>query len=175
VGTSDYVVSSYVPTLASLTRSRHGWDPIPHTEIAGLLVCEASCDIDSAGYLTHAVDEVVSVRDCLLSAKARVLNAPSAHISRSQLCSLLDGTPAHILHLACHGIQESDPLKSGLLLQDGKLSIENILRLRLPQAMLAYLSACQTAKGDNNAPDQAIHLAASMLFSGFRSVIGTMW
>jgi hypothetical protein len=113
VGTSDYVVSSYVPTLASLTRSRHGWDPIPHTEIAGLLVCEASCDIDSAGYLTHAVDEVVSVRDCLLSAKARVLNAPSAHISRSQLCSLLDGTPAHILHLACHGIQELNPLKSG--------------------------------------------------------------
>jgi hypothetical protein len=70
---------------------------------------------------------------------------------------------------------KSPPLKSGLLLQDGKLSIEDILRLRLPQAMLAYLSACQTAKGDNNAPDQAIHLAASMLFSGFRSVIGTMW
>jgi CHAT domain-containing protein len=42
-------------------------------------------------------------------------------------------------------------------------------------AVLAFLSACRTAQGDANAPDQAVHLAASMLFCGFWSVIGTMW
>jgi hypothetical protein len=40
--------------------------------------------------------------------------------------------------------------------------------------MLAFLSACQTAKGDEDMPDQAVHLAASMLFCGFKSVIATM-
>jgi CHAT domain-containing protein len=61
------------------------------------------------------------------------------------------------------------------MLQDGRLTIKEIMQLNLPRAALAFLSACQTAKGDKNAPDQAVHLAASMLFCGFRSVIGTMW
>jgi CHAT domain-containing protein len=41
--------------------------------------------------------------------------------------------------------------------------------------MFAFLSACETAKGDRSQPDQAVHLAASLLFCGFRSVIATMW
>jgi CHAT domain-containing protein len=45
----------------------------------------------------------------------------------------------------------------------------------LKRASLAFLSACQTAKGDQNQPDQAVHLAASFLFCGFKSVIATMW
>jgi CHAT domain-containing protein len=96
-------------------------------------------------------------------------------MSLSELRLLLSSTPAHILHLACHGIHASDPLSSALVLQDGSLTIQDIMDLHLPNSMLAVLSACQTAKGDRNAPDQAIHLAASMLFCGFRSVIGTMW
>jgi CHAT domain-containing protein len=115
------------------------------------------------------------VRKCFVSAQARVLNTPSAHTTLAQLRALLEGTPAHILHLACHGLQDSNPLKSAILLQDGRLTIEDIMQLNLTQAVLAFLSACQTAKGDRNAPDQAVHLAASMLFCGFRSVIGTMW
>jgi CHAT domain-containing protein len=88
---------------------------------------------------------------------------------------LLEKTPAHVLHMACHGVHNEDPLKSALVLHDGRLTIEDIMHLSLPRAVLAYLSACHTAKGDQNAPDQAVHLAASMLFCGFRSVIGTMW
>jgi CHAT domain-containing protein len=60
-------------------------------------------------------------------------------------------------------------------MQDGGFSIQDLIELNLPHAVLAYLSACETAKGDERAPDQAVHLAASMLFCGFRSVIATMW
>jgi CHAT domain-containing protein len=49
------------------------------------------------------------------------------------------------------------------------------MELDLKHAHLAFLSACETAKGDRAQPDQAIHLAATMLFVGFRSIIGTMW
>jgi CHAT domain-containing protein len=172
---ADYVSSSYVPTLSSLTKARAGWKPIERTGLAGLLVCEESSNCERAKYLPKVVEEVHIVRTCSASAKAQVLNAPSEHTSLSDLRSLLENTPAQILHLACHGIHDSDPLKSALVLQDGNLTIQDIMSFHLPNAALAVLSACQTAKGNRNAPDQAIHLAASMLFCGFRSVIGTMW
>ncbi|KAF7358015.1 CHAT domain-containing protein [Mycena venus] len=40
---------------------------------------------------------------------------------------------------------------------------------------LAFLSACETAKGDKSVPDEALHLAATLLFTGFRGVVATMW
>ena len=45
----------------------------------------------------------------------------------------------------------------------------------LPNAEIAFLSACQTAEGDKDLPDEAVHLAAGMLAAGFKSVIATMW
>jgi CHAT domain-containing protein len=90
--------------------------------------------------------------------------------------SLLDTLPsAHLLHLSCHGQQHPNPLESSFALRDGKLTISSLMKLNLPNAMLAFLSACETAKGDKEQPDQAVHLAASMLFCGFRSVLATMW
>lgn len=60
-------------------------------------------------------------------------------------------------------------------MKDRMLTVANLMALRLSDAFLAFLSACETAKGDSKQPDQAIHLAATMLFAGFKSVIGTMW
>jgi CHAT domain-containing protein len=83
---------------------------------------------------------------------------------------------ANIVHLACHGIQDaSDATQSGFCLGDGRLTIANLMELKLDNAFLAFLSACETAKGDKKQPDQAMHLAAAMLFSGFKSVVATMW
>ncbi|KAJ7256330.1 hypothetical protein C8J57DRAFT_1650781 [Mycena rebaudengoi] len=48
--------------------------------------------------------------------------------------------------------------------------------LNLKNSMkLAFLSACETGKGDAKTPDEAMHLAASLLFAGFGGVIATMW
>jgi CHAT domain-containing protein len=113
------------------------------------------------------------VAGIVMSTSASVVN--DVHAS-SMVQSVLEQAPsAHILHLACHGHQHEDPLKSCFALQDGRLTISALMDLKLPKAMLAYLSACETAKGDKKQPDQAVHLAASMLFCGFRSVVGTMW
>jgi CHAT domain-containing protein len=49
------------------------------------------------------------------------------------------------------------------------------MELDLSKAFLAFLSACETARGDEGQPDQTVHLAATMLFAGFRSVVATMW
>jgi CHAT domain-containing protein len=83
---------------------------------------------------------------------------------------------ASFLHLACHGIQDqTNALESGFYLSDGKLTISKLMDLQLEKPWLAYLSACETAKGDAKQPDQVMHLAAAMLFAGFKHVIATMW
>ena len=40
---------------------------------------------------------------------------------------------------------------------------------------LAFLSACGTAQGDVDMPDEAMHLAATLMFAGTRSVVATLW
>jgi CHAT domain-containing protein len=83
---------------------------------------------------------------------------------------------ATVVHLACHGLQDSaDPLESGFCLPDGRLTIRTLMSLELPEALFAFCSACETAKGDSEQPDQTVHLAAVMLFVGFRSLVATLW
>lgn len=75
------------------------------------------------------------------------------------------------------------PLDSGLILTDGRLKVSEIMRrpendntFDLKKYMsLAFLCACETAKGDETVPDEAMHLASSLLFAGFRGVVATMW
>jgi CHAT domain-containing protein len=170
---SDYVISSYAPTLTALKKARDGWQAIPRTDVKSLVICEESPS--GARRLPDIQHELEVVCKVLESSQVQVLNSPSVHTSHAQMKSMLAESNAHILHLASHGVQESDPLKSSFLMRDGGFSIKDLMELNLPHAVLAFLSACETAKGDKQAPDQAVHLAASMLFCGFRSVIGTMW
>jgi CHAT domain-containing protein len=169
----DYLVSSYVPTLSALIKARQSWQPILRAEVSALLICEAST---GHNYLPNVVGEARAVRECFKAASAPVINEPTSHMTLARAQSFLrDSAFMRVLHIASHGIQEPNPLESAFLMEDGRLSIAEIMKLDLPQAVLAFLSACQTAKGDREAPDQAVHLAASMLFCGFRSVVGTMW
>jgi CHAT domain-containing protein len=64
--------------------------------------------------------------------------------------TLLTNIPdAAILHLACHGHQNSDnALQSGFVMSDKILTIESLIPVPLPRAFMAFLSACETAKGD---------------------------
>jgi CHAT domain-containing protein len=70
-----------------------------------------------------------------------------------------------------------------VILSDGHLDMSHIMHIlvvahthMMKNSMkLAFLSACETAKGDANTPDEAMHLAASLLFAGFGGVVATMW
>ena len=80
------------------------------------------------------------------------------------------------VYLACHGIvDQKQPFESRFALGDGLFKVENIIQYDLQNAQFAYLSACHTTTGDEESPDEVIHLAAAMHFTGFQSVIGTMW
>jgi CHAT domain-containing protein len=47
--------------------------------------------------------------------------------------------------------------------------------LRITQAQLAFLSACDTAGPDPALVDEPLNLASAFHLAGFRSVIGTLW
>jgi CHAT domain-containing protein len=76
-----------------------------------------------------------------------------------------------IVHFACHGTK-GGPLKVSEIMRrpegDHAFNIKKSMTL-------AFLSACETAKDDKKVSDEAMHLAATLLFAGFRGVVATMW
>jgi CHAT domain-containing protein len=75
------------------------------------------------------------------------LATASKGISAEMLLANLPDTT--ILHLACHGHQNSEnALQSGFVMSDKILTVENLIPVPLPHAFMAFLSACETAKGD---------------------------
>jgi len=80
------------------------------------------------------------------------------------------------VHFACHGFQHPTfGMKSAFALHNGQLELGEITSKNLPSAQFAFLSACHTAAGLRELPEEAMHLAAGLQFAGFSSVIATMW
>lgn len=80
------------------------------------------------------------------------------------------------VHFACHAAQDpQEPTESAFYLYEGKLDLAKISKKPLKHASLAFLSACQTASGNKDLPEEAIHLAAGMIAAGYPTVIATMW
>jgi CHAT domain-containing protein len=173
VGLTDYVVPSYTPTLGAVLSARQGFSPIRKTQAKVLLACVP--EPFQWAPLPLAKQEILDIQ--ALIPDALVLTELELQGEGATAGDVLNQLPqATILHLACHGYQNlENPLDSGFVMRDRMLTLSELMDLRLPHAFLAFLSACETARGDSNQPDQAVHLAAAMLFAGFRSVIGTMW
>ena len=80
------------------------------------------------------------------------------------------------IHIACHSTQDAaTPTESAFFLVDGRLTLKEIMKQSYTHTELAFLSAPQTAKGDSELPEEAIHLAAGMLMAGYGSVVATIW
>ncbi|KAG2750936.1 hypothetical protein P692DRAFT_20872537 [Suillus brevipes Sb2] len=60
-------------------------------------------------------------------------------------------------------------------MRDQPLSLLDITQMDISQHQFAFLSACETAVGDIETPDEVIHLAAGLQFAGVKSVVGTLW
>nr|WP_240981345.1 CHAT domain-containing protein [Streptomyces sp. N502] len=94
---------------------------------------------------------------------------------------LLTTLPTHpYLHFSGHGTQDPTDSSGGALYlhdheQSGPLTITDISRLRLTDAQLAYLSACETARGAAAVPDEAAHLAGTLQLAGFTHVVAAQW
>ena len=177
---SDYLVPSYTPTIGALLNARRQLPSIQASEARILLAAvskpfkwsQLQCVVDEVRRVRQAIPAQTPV-DYLGDIQYSEIKPDSAPTASAVLDKLPEAT---IVHFACHGHQDPDnPLESGFVMQDKMITIADLMSLNLDAAFLAFLSACETAKGDKAQPDQAIHLAAAMLFAGFKSVVGTMW
>ena len=159
----DCVVSSFIPTAAALRRESAPLTGDPAASIVAIPV--------TAGYrdLPGVVDEAESIARRYAG---EPLIGPAA--TRAAVTKALQGS--EIAHFACHAVNmPSDPSRSGLVVHDGVLTVAELSVQDLRHAHLAYLSACDTARGGMILTDEAITICSGLFLAGFAHAIGTLW
>ncbi|KAG9001381.1 hypothetical protein FRB93_012157 [Tulasnella sp. JGI-2019a] len=169
-GFSDRYTSSYTPTLMTLIRSREAHKrPVPAKPVPRILMV-GMIQTPGEASLPCVSEEIARIQKA--SESVTVLEGPAA--TRDEILSHLNDHSW--AHFACHGFQdEKNAFDSHFLLVQKRLTLLDILKSGLPNAELAFLSACHSAAGDARMPDEAIHLAAGIQFAGFAGVVGTLW
>ncbi|MFF9374260.1 CHAT domain-containing protein [Streptomyces griseoluteus] len=166
----DRVVSSYTPTLGALAYSRGTTlDDTPEVLAVGLK--------DTPGHpkLAAAHLEVRAVRGWAPDA-AELLDEQATRRA------VLAGLRAHDwVHFAGHAEQDPSADDNGhLVCHDhttaGPLTMADIADAQsASRSFLAYLAACDTARGRANLTDQAMHLAGGVQSAGFAHVVASFW
>ncbi|KAN0140705.1 CHAT domain containing protein [Lactarius tabidus] len=163
----DLYVCSYTPSLSALIQSRtRDSSPRSSGRPSILLVAQMDPSLPTVG----GEIEVVRALDTEVTSLISGVATPAA---------VIDGFKQHqFVHFACHGTLEvGKPFEAGFELHGHeRLTLLEIVRSDLPTAEFAFLSACHTAEVTKGSiMDEGLHLAAAVQYSGFRSVVGTMW
>jgi CHAT domain-containing protein len=83
---------------------------------------------------------------------------------------------ADFAHFACHGIfNPEDPFRSGLLLRDGWLTLDELARTRLPRLGRVVLASCWSANTTVLPGREFISLPTTFLRTGSRTVVSSLW
>ncbi|KAL4992900.1 CHAT domain-containing protein [Aspergillus recurvatus] len=170
----DRVMSSYSSSVKAIIHSRRR--PVKESTSAHAILI-AMENTPGNHRLPFAVEEVRILHGLCESMGLEPMQ-PKKHKQ-----DILRSLPqCRIFHFAGHGYTDTtDPLKSHLLLMDGKddpFAVEHLLEINLREhsPFLAYLSACGTGRiGDKRLIDESIHLISAFQLAGFRHAIGTLW
>ncbi|MET9090985.1 CHAT domain-containing protein [Streptomyces cyaneofuscatus] len=166
----DRVVSSYTPTLSTLAYSR---DTVlgnaPKVLAVGLKNTPGQPKLAGAHLEVEAV--------CRWAPHATRLRDEEA--SRA---AVLAGLRTHDwVHFAGHAEQVPSADDNGHLVchdhaTEGPLTTADIADVQsASRSFLAYLAACDTARGRANLIDQAMHLAGGVQSAGFAHVVASFW
>ncbi|KAG1721703.1 CHAT domain-containing protein [Suillus lakei] len=167
----DIYICSYTPTLSALIRSRQAMKTCVTPSFAAIGQSQPGA---GQGAVLPAVDSELELVHELVPSNVKFTNLSGDGATQAGALDALQQNAW--VHLACHGKQDHEqPYNSRFAMRDKPLTLLDIMENNSPQAEFAFLSACHTAVGDEETPDEIIHLAAGLQFSGFKSVIGTLW
>jgi CHAT domain-containing protein len=159
----NYAISSYTPTLSALMLST--WPT--RQRFTGILV------ISQPQNLPKTVEEVQNIQKIFHKLQHSItwLNRENANVN-----AVLHHMRNHCwVHFACHATQNvNDPTSSHFRLHNGTVDIACIMKESF-NGDFAFLSACETATGDETLPEESVHLAAGIMMAGYGAVIGTLW
>ncbi|KAF8554003.1 hypothetical protein OG21DRAFT_1509425 [Imleria badia] len=176
---SDFVISSYTPTLHALILPT-GEDHVDVATTNLRVLAVPQPDTNGQVQLPGARREIVHLQcavNALSSSPTIITHLQSTGTVEDVLAQMLQ---AYWVRFACHGVQDQlVPLDSGLILATGRrLELSDITQVSAgPRGKnrFAFLSACQTATGNPDLSEEAVHVAAGMLLAGYQSVIATIW
>ncbi|KAG2127117.1 CHAT domain-containing protein, partial [Suillus clintonianus] len=167
----DLYICSYTPTLSALIRARQAMKTRATPSFAAIGQCRPGA---GQGDVLPAVDGELELVHTLVPPNVEFTNISKDEATQAGALNALRCNTW--MHLACHGKQDLEqPYNSCFAMRDKPLTLLDIMEINIPHAEFAFLSACHTAVGDEETPDEAIHLAAGLQFSGFKSVIGMLW
>ncbi|KAI0000802.1 CHAT domain-containing protein [Russula compacta] len=162
---SDIYISSYTPTLSALIESRKpSMQSLDKPSM--LLVVQPDAEMPNSLQEMHIIQTVCPLVETLGGKMA----TPIATLDRLR--------KHQFAHISCHGVLETGkPFDAFFELHEGAhLTLLDIVRSLLPSAEFAFLSACHTAEiTEESIANEGLHLAAAVQYTGFRSVVGTMW
>lgn len=185
---SQIYVSSYTPTLQALIQARAGTSQeAPRSRRASMAVPGFLKRKKSKQLLaSQTIPTIVAIGNATSDETYHELDLirnrmpPSVAFRRMEGDDVTsEGVLAAFrepvwLHLACSASLDSAlPCHSGFATREGILSLYDISNAR-PQADFAFLSG-RCNRGDDTSLPETMHLAASLQYSGVRSVIGTLW
>ncbi|KAJ7906924.1 CHAT domain-containing protein [Mycena leptocephala] len=159
---SDFLISSYTPSLTALLQ---GYRTESESKARLQLLAITQPSAEGQSYIPGTQEEIKCIKE---HAKGKV---PVLWLDKDE--ATVEGVQEGMrnsrwVHFACHGVQSTSPTESALLLaRSSRLTLSSIIELSLPNADLAFLSACQTATGSKQLQDESVHLTASMLLAGY--------
>ena len=159
----DRAVSSYLPTVRLV-------DPQPGAKGGALdAVLHVSVDVD--GRLRSLEAERRAVDEALPGARLTHLFDDDATVAAFR-AALPECT---LLHVSAHGrLNPDDSFEAGIDLVDGRFTLRDLAASRADAGRLAVLLTCESASGDFEAPNEALHAAGAAQQAGFTEVVAAM-
>jgi CHAT domain-containing protein len=167
----DFLVQRYaIATAPSLTLTEPQPLAVKGSRVLASGLTEAVQGFPALPYVEMELDELNAIGS---GAVLRDRSFTAEALERE-----LRDKPFSIVHVASHAQFESDSRRSFLLTYDGRMTIDRLEtsmklnRYRDEPVELLFLSACQTAAGDERA---ALGLAGVAVKAGARSALATLW
>ncbi|ORY10983.1 CHAT domain-domain-containing protein, partial [Clohesyomyces aquaticus] len=174
--TASHVISSYAPTFQALEASQA---KATRSNVRAARKVLAVAMPETTGWKPLSIrSEVERLRGLV---RSQLFSLEGERASKEAVLKHLGD--AAVVYFGCHADSNAEnPSGGGFYLRDGpdgkpeKLTVRDLARINLPQARLAYLSACSTAENlSQQLRDEVIHLASTLQLVGIPSVVGTMW
>jgi CHAT domain-containing protein len=127
----------------------------------------------SANRLPNSAQEVAAACEHFPADRRKVLGGEAA-TEEAVRARLQDYS---VLHFSCHGLAGfARPLEGGLVMAHNEtLTLGDVLALRLENARLAVLSACETGVPGTQLPDEVVSLPAGLAQAGVAGVVASLW
>ncbi|KAF8495541.1 hypothetical protein F5888DRAFT_1711798, partial [Russula emetica] len=163
---SDLYITSYTPTLSALIASRKPDSDTQMPALPTLLVAQPSPSPPGARPNARVI------RDFDL--QATILGQ-----GNTTLTTVLNGLQHHrFACIAYNGeLKTGKPFEASIQFPNGEyVTLLDFVRSQHPAGEFALLPGSHTAElTEESIPDEALHLSAAVQYSGYRSVIGTLW